>query len=55
MRVYAASITEEQRTASGIANLAGTDRKGFDEVKGLQDLHGCDRSVPQTSAARCAG
>ena len=35
MRVYASSITEEQRTASGIANLAGTDREGFDEVKGL--------------------
>ena len=42
MRVYAASITEEQRTASGIANLAGTDRKGFDEVKGCARSQGDD-------------
>src|SRR5262245_14430780 len=39
MRIYASSITEEQRIASGAASLAGTDREGFDEVKGLQDLH----------------
>jgi len=39
MRVYASSITEEQRTASGVASVAGTDREGFDEVKGLQSLH----------------
>jgi hypothetical protein len=34
MRVYASSITEEQRIASGGASVAGTDREGFDEVKG---------------------
>ena len=39
MRVYASSITEEQRIASGAASVAGTDREGFDEVKGLQGLH----------------
>jgi len=39
MRVYAPSITKEQRTASGAASIAGTDREGFDKVKGLQDLH----------------
>jgi len=38
MRVYASSITKEQRTASGAASVAGTDREGFDKVKGLQDL-----------------
>jgi len=36
MRVYASSITEEQRSASGAPNIAGPDRKGFDEVKELQ-------------------
>ena len=39
MHVYASSITEEQRIASGAASVAGTDREGFDEVKGLQSLH----------------
>jgi hypothetical protein len=38
MRVHASSITKEQRTASGAASVAGTDREGFDKVKGLQDL-----------------
>jgi hypothetical protein len=38
MRVYASSITKEQRTASGAASIAGTDREGFDEVKGLGGL-----------------
>ena len=54
MRVYASSITEEQRIASGAASVAGTDREGFDEVKGLQGLHGCDRSIPKPYAASCS-
>ncbi len=32
MRVYVSSLTEEQRTASGAAGVAGTDREGFDAV-----------------------
>src|SRR5262249_30883005 len=32
--VYASSITKEQRAAIGAASVAGTDREGFDEVKG---------------------
>jgi hypothetical protein len=35
MRLYVSSITEEQRTTSGAASVAGTDREGFDEVKGF--------------------
>ena len=36
MCVYASSITKEQRTASGVASVAGTDREGFDEAKELR-------------------
>jgi len=39
MCVYTSSITKEQRTASGTASITGTDREGFDKVKGVQDLY----------------
>ena len=35
MRLYVSSITEEQRTTRGAASVAGTDREGFDKVKGF--------------------
>ena len=38
MRLYVSFITEEQRTTSGTASVAGTDREGFDEVKGFTGL-----------------
>ena len=54
MRVYASSLTEEQRTASGAAGVAGTDREGFDAVVLSTLLQIATRTpAPVTDEVRC--
>jgi hypothetical protein len=54
MRVYASSLTEEQRTASGAAGVAGTDREGFNAVV-LSTVRQIATRMPApvTEAVRC--
>jgi hypothetical protein len=55
MRVYASSLTEEQRTASGAAGVAGTDREGFDAVVLSTVRQIATRTpAPVTDAVRCS-
>jgi hypothetical protein len=54
MRVYASSLTEEQRTSSGAASVASTDREGFDTVVLSTVRQIAIRTpAPVTEAARC--